>query len=181
MRAAAPTGTRRDLASIDAASISSFVLRSDGDTLKVEEFHRGQFLRALRFPLMAPVREAGVDPDPRYAAALSTVCWALRINLIHVHHLKQHAFDLAAVAAAQSIPYVVTLHDYYMLCPSYTLLTPQGGCVMSARPAGWVGKRTAAWRALANPVAHWRGTSGAAKPSCAGLGRFSFPVRRSCR
>jgi glycosyltransferase involved in cell wall biosynthesis len=104
----------------------SFVLRSDGARFAIDEYYRGRRLRSLRVPLPATIGAHGPLRDDDYRRALATACWALDIDLIHVHHLRHHTLDVADVAAARGIPYVVTLHDYFMLCPSYTLLAPGG-------------------------------------------------------
>jgi GT2 family glycosyltransferase/glycosyltransferase involved in cell wall biosynthesis len=116
----------RDLATRDDGDVLSFVLTSDSRQLHVDEHFRGRILRSMRFDLPAPVVGRDIQRSDGYADVFGTICTALRINLIHVHHLLQQAIDLQDVADAKGIPYVVTLHDYYMLCPSYTLLDPEG-------------------------------------------------------
>jgi glycosyltransferase involved in cell wall biosynthesis len=117
----------RDLAGMPASDIVSYLLRSDGLSLHVEEFHRGRLLRSLVFPLNGDVRSRRPRSNPAYREAFASVCWALRIDLIHVHHLIDNTVDIAGVAAAAAIPYVMTLHDYHTVCPSYTLLDADGG------------------------------------------------------
>ena len=39
------------------------------------------------------------------------------INIIHVHHLIGHYFDLFDVAKEENIYSIITLHDYYTVCP----------------------------------------------------------------
>src|SRR5687768_4374982 len=116
----------RELAAIDEPSMLSFVLRSDGARFAIDEYYRGHRLRSLHVPLPATIGAHGPLRDDDYRRALATVGWALDIDLIHVHHLLHHTLDVADVAAARGIPYVVTLHDYLTLCPSYTLLAPDG-------------------------------------------------------
>lgn len=47
---------------------------------------------------------------------------AFQIDIIHVHHFIGTSYDVMDVANALNIPVVVTLHDYYMLCPSVKML-----------------------------------------------------------
>jgi hypothetical protein len=54
------------------------------------------------------------------------VCRTLEIGLLHVHHLRDNSVALRDVATVLGIPYVMTLHDYYVVCPMYTLLDPCG-------------------------------------------------------
>lgn len=44
------------------------------------------------------------------------------IDIIHIMHLINHSFDLPQVAEKLNIPVILSIHDYYYLCPFYTLL-----------------------------------------------------------
>ena len=48
-------------------------------------------------------------------------------SLIHIHHLKflPMADVISAIKQVQ-IPYIVSLHDYYLICPSYNLIDYKG-------------------------------------------------------
>ena len=52
----------------------------------------------------------------------SMILSACRIDLVHVHHVMGLSFDIFDVAKEMQIPLFVTLHDYYYVCPNYTLL-----------------------------------------------------------
>lgn len=45
----------------------------------------------------------------------------LKINLIHIHHLKHMYLDIFKVAEKKNIPIIYTLHDFYSICPSTIL------------------------------------------------------------
>jgi GT2 family glycosyltransferase len=116
----------RELAAIEDPGISSYVLLSDGRTLDVDEYHAGRRTRTLRFPLPTVIGKYGPLRSSAYRDALTAIGWTLDVDIIHVHHLMYNALDIADVAAALGIPYVMTLHDYHTLCPMYTLLAPDG-------------------------------------------------------
>ncbi len=40
-----------------------------------------------------------------------------KISFVHIHHLINHYFDLFDVLIEEQIPYMITLHDYYSMCP----------------------------------------------------------------
>ncbi len=42
-------------------------------------------------------------------------------DLIHFHHIKNHTLSLLARLAATRVPLIVSLHDYYFLCPDFAL------------------------------------------------------------
>ncbi|MDK2931243.1 MAG: hypothetical protein PWR07_1374 [Bacillota bacterium] len=51
---------------------------------------------------------------------------AFSINLVHVHHIMLGTLDPLDIAHLYGIPVVVTVHDYYLLCPNYNLLDKSG-------------------------------------------------------
>ena len=44
------------------------------------------------------------------------------IDLVHIMHLINHSFDLPQLAKKFNIPVILSIHDFYFLCPFYTLL-----------------------------------------------------------
>lgn len=46
----------------------------------------------------------------------------LNIDIVHIRHLIHHTFDLPIIAKLLNIPVVLSFHDFYMVCPSFTLL-----------------------------------------------------------
>lgn len=60
--------------------------------------------------------------DSEVAAVAVELLTRFNIELVHVHHLIGHSFDLPMVARALGIPVALTLHDFYMACPSVNLL-----------------------------------------------------------
>ncbi|MGE0451633.1 MAG: glycosyltransferase [Vicinamibacterales bacterium] len=115
-----------DLASTTDARVQSFVLRCDGHALAIDEFWRGRQLRTLTFPLRVPLKTAWTRSSDAYSEAFDAACWALKINIVHVHQILWNTFDIADVAGRRGIPYLYTGHDYYMVCPQYTLTDPAG-------------------------------------------------------
>lgn len=116
----------RELAQSDDPDLMHFVSLSDGASLTIDEYFAGEIMRHLQFPMSASVPATDPRPLHAYRDALSTACVALGIRLIHVHHLRHNTADVTQVAAALGIPYLVTIHDYHVVCPQYTLLDPNG-------------------------------------------------------
>jgi glycosyltransferase involved in cell wall biosynthesis len=56
--------------------------------------------------------------SPLMASRIAQVLRAVQPHVIHVHNLLNLSFDLPAIAQAQAIPVVATLHDYGLVCPS---------------------------------------------------------------
>lgn len=57
-----------------------------------------------------------------YKKALSEVLDAYNIDCVHVHHMIGHFFDVADLTKEKGIRLVVTLHDFYSLCPTVNML-----------------------------------------------------------
>ncbi|MEW6226918.1 MAG: glycosyltransferase [Bacillota bacterium] len=51
---------------------------------------------------------------------------AFSIDLIHVHHIMHGTLDPIDIGHLCGIPVLVSVHDYYMLCPNYNLLDQSG-------------------------------------------------------
>jgi GT2 family glycosyltransferase len=126
----------RDLATTEDPDVVSYVSSSSGSQLDVDEYAGGVRGRSWTFPLEAALGDGSLR-DEGYRRAITSMCRSLGIDVIHVHHLLRNTLDIADVAAALGIRYALTLHDYFMLCPSYTLLDPAaepcGACVGRTR------------------------------------------------
>ncbi|WP_296855273.1 glycosyltransferase [uncultured Methanobrevibacter sp.] len=44
------------------------------------------------------------------------------IDMVHIHHLLFHTFDLPRLCKELEIPVILSIHDLYFICPAYTLL-----------------------------------------------------------
>lgn len=60
--------------------------------------------------------------NSEYKKIISTILKAFNIDLVHVHHTIFHSFDIFYEAKSLGIPVILTLHDYYYICPTYNLL-----------------------------------------------------------
>jgi glycosyltransferase involved in cell wall biosynthesis len=58
---------------------------------------------------------------PENDRAWAGVLREFKPSLIHFHHLLHHPLSLLAKLIGTGIPVIVSLHDYYFLCPDYTL------------------------------------------------------------
>lgn len=60
------------------------------------------------------------------------------VNIIHIRHLINHSFDIVEVAKQLNIPVVLSMHDFYFICPFFTLLDEnnnycEGKCVKNSK------------------------------------------------
>ena len=66
------------------------------------------------------------QPDQLWADFLSGLCASFRIHLCHVHHLAGCRQGLLEALRTLEIPYGVSVHDFYMACPTINLLDATG-------------------------------------------------------
>lgn len=64
--------------------------------------------------------------DEPWADLLNAVCDTFRIDLCHVHHISGSRDGLLRALEALRRPYGLTLHDFYLACPTFTLLGTSG-------------------------------------------------------
>jgi len=64
--------------------------------------------------------------NPRIEADFAAALDRFRPDLIHIQHLKDVSAGVIGMAAAQAIPVVMTLHDYWAICPNAQCIRPDG-------------------------------------------------------
>jgi GT2 family glycosyltransferase/glycosyltransferase involved in cell wall biosynthesis len=91
--------------------------------IEVAEVLDGDLASPLRYSIPLDV------PVPRFAhehaaaeRAFEQVLELFRISSVHIHHLFYWPLSIAKVLRRRAIPYWVTLHDHYAICPSANLL-----------------------------------------------------------
>lgn len=58
----------------------------------------------------------------QYRKMLERIIDGFRIDTIHIHHMMHHYFDIIDVARERNLYSMITLHDFYPLCPSINML-----------------------------------------------------------
>jgi len=66
--------------------------------------------------------EVSIFKSQKYRSMLEKIVKEFNINIIHIHHLIGHTFDVLTVADQYKIPIAFTVHDYYSVCPRINLL-----------------------------------------------------------
>lgn len=57
-----------------------------------------------------------------YESMVEKIVDGLDIDVVHVHHMIGHYFDILDVAKSRNIKTIYTVHDFYCLCPSINML-----------------------------------------------------------
>ena len=111
-----------DLAEVLSDRWSSWMLLADPHRLYLEKVEGpGKRLKVRTWWLKKPWNAATLhSPAMRtvYEQALDLV----RPDVIHVRHLLGHTLDIAELCAENNLPAILSLHDFYLVCPSIHLI-----------------------------------------------------------
>ncbi len=64
--------------------------------------------------------------NPRAEDAFARVLDEFKPDVVHVHHLMFTSLKLPVIAAKRNLPVVMTLHDFYLICPRHGRLMLHG-------------------------------------------------------
>jgi GT2 family glycosyltransferase len=95
--------------------VSKYVLVTDVGGVRAE----------LEFKLKSPV-VSGTAHSAEVAGILRQSMAALDVSAVHIPPFLRNTDDILDVCSSMGIPYYITLHDFYAICPNYTLMTPDG-------------------------------------------------------
>lgn len=102
------------------SNYNAYVLASTSETLILQAYIGGRIF-SFNFDIGEKLEYASFHSD-KYVKILENILNGCNIDLIHVHHFINHTFDIPKVAKKVGIPCVVTLHDFYSICPTINLL-----------------------------------------------------------
>ncbi|MDD1702410.1 MAG: glycosyltransferase [Methanoregula sp.] len=80
--------------------------------------------RKYRFPMRAFT--AHTKSNPEYSEIMRKGIVSFKIDLIHIHHLLGHSFDIFQIGRDLEVPILYTIHDYFCICPKINLLNETG-------------------------------------------------------
>jgi len=93
----------------------------------VGDWHQaGVRVRRMNLRGSAPNSLESMDSDPRADARVREWLDHTQPDIVHVHHLSGFGFGALTEIARQGVALVVTLHDYWTLCPRGQMFTPAG-------------------------------------------------------
>jgi len=103
-----------------------FVVARDNKNLIVTAYVNNQ-VKELAFNI-ADQNDFFIFNDRKQNIFWQNILKAFRIDIIHIHHTYGMSFDVFDVAKELRIPIIVTLHDFYYICPTIKMLDEKG-CV----------------------------------------------------
>ncbi|WP_096700268.1 class I SAM-dependent methyltransferase [Magnetospirillum sp. 15-1] len=178
----------RDIAAGLSDSYEHLLLTSDGRGLQVHCGSTGALLEECTLP--ETMQDCRV-PNGAFAGFVSGVILRYGVELVHLHHLLHMSVSLVRVVRALSVPLVVNVHDFFMVCPTINLLDAenrhcggdcangQGACPVPlpayARVPGLRGGWVASWRQRLAEVLEAAAIIAAPSASVVELHRKAFP------
>lgn len=116
-------------------SYDILVLGAESDSLRLYNFSNGNLDLIKKYPRNFKLRKSSNDTSTlvnKWSAKDFHNSWITyvyfeilikyNIDIVHIMHLINHSFDLPQVADKLGIPVILSIHDYYFLCPFYTLV-----------------------------------------------------------
>ena len=100
------------------------LLRSDGRRLTFSMLEAGEVVETEHHDLDTPITAGGPRHD-EYRNVVAGFIARAGIEMVHVRQFIHHSLDIADICAAMRIPLIVSLHDYYPVCPTTQLLDDQ--------------------------------------------------------
>jgi GT2 family glycosyltransferase/glycosyltransferase involved in cell wall biosynthesis len=94
------------------------------ETLDIDIYYQSEeFDFSFPCSFSQPYRNKHVNHETVFLKLFVRILSSFKPSLIHIHHLKGLPLPDVITALRQTqIPYIVSLHDYYLICPSYNLL-----------------------------------------------------------
>ena len=111
----------KDLVSRFRILFNVFVASRDGDSLAYT-IYTEDCEKTLKY-FIGPRKAFPVFHDVEISKILRNILSGFHIDLIHVQHVVSLSFDIFGIAREMKIPVILTLHDYYYICPTTNLFS----------------------------------------------------------
>jgi len=99
----------------DGLIVNAYILKGRVDDQIIE----------IEFDLKKPLYKEQQYSSEVYKL-LDQIITGIRVSCVHVQHLLGHTLDIFDICKNRKIPCYITLHDYFVLCPNFTLLDNSG-------------------------------------------------------
>lgn len=101
--------------------------------IHLERFTQNANIEEFFFPYSFSVSSNNVSSFKSPMDQLLRIVEVFSIDMIHFHHFV-FSGDILEIVPHIAIPYVVTLHDYYSICPTVNLLNTDGNFCYACDP-----------------------------------------------
>lgn len=117
--------TNLDLMRTLEASYQPLTLTSDGRILRLHMLSGGELTLIESQPLSRPWTATCFSDGP-YREAVTRMLRDHAIEIVHVRHLFKQPLDLPEIAQTLGIPVILSVHDFYLTCPTVHLVDDRG-------------------------------------------------------
>ena len=113
--------TNEDLMKHIQNDLDIFYLTSDSRTLNLWKYvdSEFEFIKSWR---VKSKWSANNFYNPEFSEIYLEVLIEYKIDIVHIRHLLLHTFDLFDAVDLLEIPLILSFHDFYFICPCFTLL-----------------------------------------------------------
>lgn len=111
----------KDIITRIADDYDCYVLLSSGSKITLKHYENNNIETVKTWKLN---KKWHVDyyKVPEFYKIYFEVLLGLNIDLVHIQHLVKHSYDILDIIKLLNIPLVLSIHDYYYICPSLNLL-----------------------------------------------------------
>lgn len=91
--------------------------------------HLVAYINNKKYQCNFPIKDHGIlQPfkSKTYKDIYELILNAFEIDIIHIHHIQGQSFDIFYSANSQNIPVILSIHDFYMICPTIFLYSIDG-------------------------------------------------------
>ncbi|MBQ4530571.1 MAG: glycosyltransferase [Lachnospiraceae bacterium] len=100
-----------------------YVLARDDEYVRFTDYSTGQ-RKVYKF-LVGKISKEPVIYDEKIRDIVEKLLETFPVDLVHVHHTIDLSFDIFKEVWKRKIPMVMTIHDYFYICPTIKLLDQQ--------------------------------------------------------
>lgn len=113
--------TNEDLMKHIQNDLDIFFLSSDSRTITVWKYFdsKFEFIKSWRVKSNWSAKNFY---NPEFSKIYFEILVKYKIDIVHIRHLLLHTFDLIDVIDLLEIPLILSFHDFYFICPCFTLL-----------------------------------------------------------
>jgi GT2 family glycosyltransferase/tetratricopeptide (TPR) repeat protein len=113
--------TNRDLMNGLSQRYHTMVLHCDSEEVTLFDTRDGANLICEKLILRSPIGMAS-HQSTEYDDFVGDILVRYGIELLHIRHLAWHSLSLPRIAKQLHIPVILSLHDFYTICPTVNLL-----------------------------------------------------------
>lgn len=113
--------TNRDLMAALSDTYEPWVIICNSTCIDVFRYHPDGDIHVERAPLRTPVTPLTLH-SPDYDRVICDILVRYGFWTVHIRHMGWHAASLPALCKQLGLPVLMSLHDYYTVCPSIKLL-----------------------------------------------------------